>query len=114
MHATFCFYVRGIPVYLESTAPGMKMQPYHLSWADPDCTGMGEAPERLQYIGDISIWGNTKEECFKKRNKIIQVVLKAFFFFFAIKQSKIKGPVQEIQVLRIKWENRCYQIRMDQ
>ncbi|KAM7062164.1 tubulin--tyrosine ligase isoform 2-T3 [Acridotheres tristis] len=65
----------------------------------------GEAPEHLQYINDIIVWGSTAGEVFKKGEKIIQILLKAGF---AIKQSKVKGPAQEIQFLGVKWQDgRC-------
>ncbi|KFP70661.1 hypothetical protein N310_01716, partial [Acanthisitta chloris] len=62
----------------------------------------GEAPEHLEYIDDIIVWGNTAEEVF--------VLLKSGF---AIKESKGKGPVQEIQFLGIKWQDGRCQIPMD-
>ncbi|KAK4819198.1 hypothetical protein QYF61_026814 [Mycteria americana] len=70
----------------------------------------GEAPEHLQYIDDIIVWGNTAEEVFEKGKKIVQILLKAGF---AIKQSKVKGPAQEIQFLGIKWQDGRHQIPMD-
>ncbi|KAK4806727.1 hypothetical protein QYF61_007525 [Mycteria americana] len=70
----------------------------------------GEAPEHLQYIDDIIVWGNTAEEVFEKGKKIVQILLKAGF---AIKQSKVKGPAQEIQFLGIKWQDGRRQIPMD-
>ncbi|TRZ05062.1 hypothetical protein HGM15179_022045, partial [Zosterops borbonicus] len=66
-----------------------------------------EAPEHLQYINDIIVWGNTAAEVFEKGEKIIHILLKAGF---AIKKSKVKGPAQEIQFLGIKWEDRQHQI----
>ncbi|RMC20239.1 hypothetical protein DUI87_01085 [Hirundo rustica rustica] len=36
----------------------------------------GEAPEHLQYIDDIIVWGNTTGEVFEKGEKIIQILLK--------------------------------------
>ncbi|KAK4805199.1 hypothetical protein QYF61_002441 [Mycteria americana] len=59
-----------------------------------------EGSEHLQYIDDIIAWGNTAEEVFEKGKKRVQILLKAGF---AIKQSKVKGPAQEIQFLGIKW-----------
>ncbi|KFW67864.1 hypothetical protein AS28_02726, partial [Pygoscelis adeliae] len=56
------------------------------------------------------IWGNTAGEVFEKGNKIVQILLKAGF---AIKQSKVKGPAQEIQFLGIKWQDGHRQIPMD-
>ncbi|KAK4810560.1 hypothetical protein QYF61_004523 [Mycteria americana] len=70
----------------------------------------GEAPEHLQYIDDIIVWGNTAEEVFEKGKKIVQILLKASF---AIKQSKVKGPAQEIQILGINWQDGRHQIPMD-
>ncbi|KFV90002.1 hypothetical protein N326_10887, partial [Eurypyga helias] len=64
--------------------------------------------ERLQYIDDILVWGKTADEVFEK--EIIQLLLKAGF---AIKQSKVKGPEQEIQFLEIKWQDGRRQIPMD-
>ncbi|RMC20501.1 hypothetical protein DUI87_01352 [Hirundo rustica rustica] len=58
-----------------------------------------EAPEHLQYIDNIIVWGNTAIEVFEKGEKIIQILLKASF---AIKKSKVKGPAREIQFLRVK------------
>ncbi|TRZ08989.1 hypothetical protein HGM15179_018114 [Zosterops borbonicus] len=66
----------------------------------------GEAPDHLQYINDIIVWGNTAEEVFEK-GEIIQILLKAGF---AIKQSKVKGPAKEIQFLGLKWQDGCRQI----
>ncbi|RMC20086.1 hypothetical protein DUI87_00932 [Hirundo rustica rustica] len=46
-------------------------------------------------------------EVFEKREKIIQILLKASF---AIKKSKVKGPAQEIQFLGVKWRDGRRQI----
>ena len=43
--------------------------------------------------------GATAEEAFEKREKIIPILLKSGF---AIKQSKVKGPAQEILFLEVK------------
>ncbi|RMC20310.1 hypothetical protein DUI87_01157 [Hirundo rustica rustica] len=67
----------------------------------------GEASEHLQYIDDIIVWGNTAMEVFEKGEKIIQILLKAGF---AIKQSKVKGPAREIQLLGVKWQDGRRQI----
>ncbi|KAK4818459.1 hypothetical protein QYF61_013665 [Mycteria americana] len=60
----------------------------------------GEATEHLQYSDEIIMWGNTAEK----------ILLKAGF---AIKQSKVKRPAQEIQFLGIKWQDGRHQIPMD-
>ncbi|GAB0209957.1 hypothetical protein GRJ2_003461400 [Grus japonensis] len=66
----------------------------------------GGAPEHLQYIDDIIVWGNKAEEVFEKGKRVIQILLKAGF---TIKKSKVKGPAQEIQFLGIKWQDgRCH------
>ncbi|RMC21803.1 hypothetical protein DUI87_02672 [Hirundo rustica rustica] len=67
----------------------------------------GEAPEYLQYIDDIIVWGNMAMEVFENGEKIIQILLKAGF---AIKQSKVKGPAREIQFLGVKWQDGQHQI----
>ncbi|RMC22083.1 hypothetical protein DUI87_02955 [Hirundo rustica rustica] len=67
----------------------------------------GEAPEHLQYIDDITVWGNTAMEVFEKGEKIIHILLKAGF---AIKKSKVKGPAREIQFLGVKWHDGRRQI----
>ncbi|KAK4810453.1 LOW QUALITY PROTEIN: hypothetical protein QYF61_004233, partial [Mycteria americana] len=70
----------------------------------------GEAPEHLQYIDDIIVWGNTAAEVSEKGKKIVQILLKAGS---AIKQSKVKGTAQETQFLGIKWQDGRRQIPMD-
>ncbi|KAK4828473.1 LOW QUALITY PROTEIN: hypothetical protein QYF61_026698 [Mycteria americana] len=76
----------------------------------------GEAPEHLQYVDDIIVWGNTAEEVFEKGKKIVQIILKAVF---AIKQSVLVLAgielifFMEIQFLGIKWQDRRHQIPMD-
>ncbi|KAK4830745.1 hypothetical protein QYF61_013195 [Mycteria americana] len=70
----------------------------------------GEALEHLQCIDDIIVWGNTAEEVFEKGKKIVQILLKARF---AIKQSKVKGPAQEIQFLVLKRQDGRRQIPID-
>ncbi|RMC22231.1 hypothetical protein DUI87_00542 [Hirundo rustica rustica] len=48
----------------------------------------GEAPEHLQYIDDIIVWGNTAMEMFEKGEKILQILLKAGF---SIKKNKLRN-----------------------
>ncbi|RMB95365.1 hypothetical protein DUI87_28353 [Hirundo rustica rustica] len=67
----------------------------------------GEAPEHLQYIDDIIVWGNTAMEVFEKGEKIIQILLKAAF---TIKKSKVKGPARETQFLGGKWQDGWHHI----
>ncbi|GAB0207556.1 hypothetical protein GRJ2_003221300 [Grus japonensis] len=49
----------------------------------------GEAPEHLQYIDDIIVWGNTAEVVSEKGKKIIQILLQAGF---VIKQRNPNRP----------------------
>ncbi|KAJ7413215.1 hypothetical protein BTVI_43867 [Pitangus sulphuratus] len=70
----------------------------------------GKAPEHIQYIDDIIVWGDIAEEVLDKGKKIMQILLKAGS---AIKKSKVKGPVREIQFLRVKWQDARQQIPTD-
>ncbi|GAB0209407.1 hypothetical protein GRJ2_003406400 [Grus japonensis] len=70
----------------------------------------GEAPEHLQYIDDIIVWGNSAEQVSEKGKKIIQILLQAGF---TIKRRKVKGPAQEIQFSGIRWHDGRHQIPMD-
>jgi len=56
------------------------------------------------------VWGNTEEVVFEKRKKIIKILLKDGF---AIKQRKVKGYAQEIQLLGKKWQDEHCQIAMN-
>ncbi|GAB0195074.1 hypothetical protein GRJ2_001972700 [Grus japonensis] len=80
------------------------------AWREEPTLEQGEAPEHLQYIEDIILWGNTAEEVSEKGKKIVQILLKAGF---TIKQRKVKGPAQEIQFSGIKWHDGSSQIPMD-
>ena len=71
---------------------------------------LGEAPEHLQCIDDVIVWGNTAEEAFEKGKKIIQILLKACF---AVMQSKLKGPAQESQFLGTVQQDGHRHIPMD-
>jgi len=96
VQATVCFLLEGHPVHLESTAPGWKHSPticHRLIQS-----AQGEAPEHLQYVEDIIMWGNIAEVS-EKAEKIVQILLKDTF---AIKPSKVKEAAQEIQILGIK------------
>lgn len=57
----------------------------------------------MQCIDDfwVIIWDSTAEEVFDKREQIIQILLKASF---ATKQSKVRGPAQEIQFFGCKMD----------
>ena len=57
------FQLEGRSVYLEPFAPGVETaQPF--ATVDPNCTGTVSAPEHLQYIDSIILWGDTAENVF--------------------------------------------------
>lgn len=64
----------------------------------------GDAPEHLQCINDITVWGNKAGELFERGKRVIQILLKAGF---TMKRKKVERPAQEIQSLGIKWQNEC-------
>ncbi|KFP94872.1 hypothetical protein N329_08318, partial [Haliaeetus albicilla] len=106
----FAFTWRGVQYTWNQLLQGWKYSPTICHGLIQTALEKGEAQEHLQYIDDIIVWGNTAEEVFEKGKKIIQIILKAGF---AIKESKVKGPAQEIQFLGIKWQDGCHQIPMD-
>ncbi|RMC10174.1 hypothetical protein DUI87_12973 [Hirundo rustica rustica] len=85
----FAFTWRGVQYTWNRLPQGGKHSPTICHGLIQAALEKGEAPEHLQYIDDIIVWGNTAMELFEKGEKIIQVLLKAGF---AIKQSKVKGP----------------------
>ncbi|KAK4824819.1 hypothetical protein QYF61_019669 [Mycteria americana] len=126
-----CFRLEGHPVHLEySTLPqGWKHSPTICHGLIQTALEQGEAPEHLQYIDDIIVWGNTAEEVswfnpsrqlsptqplahspplkpgqevFEKGKKIVQILLKAHF---AVNQSRVKEPAQEIHFVGLKWQH---------
>uniref|UniRef100_A0A8B9FPQ9 ribonuclease H n=1 Tax=Amazona collaria TaxID=241587 RepID=A0A8B9FPQ9_9PSIT len=106
----FAFTWRGIQYTWNRLPQGWKHSPTICHGLIQTALEQGQAPEHLQYIDDIIVWGDTMEEVFEKGRKIIQILLKAGF---AIKRSKVKGPAQEIQFLGIKWQDGRRQIPTD-
>ncbi|KAK4807067.1 hypothetical protein QYF61_018408 [Mycteria americana] len=104
------FTWRGVQYTWNRLPQGWKHSPTICHGLIQTALEQGEAPEHLQYIDDIIVWGNTADEVFEKGKKIVQILLKAGF---AIKHSKVKGPAQEIQFLGIKWQDGRRQIPMD-
>ncbi|RMC19583.1 hypothetical protein DUI87_03141 [Hirundo rustica rustica] len=103
----FAFTWRGVQYTWNRLPQGWKHSPTICHGLIQAALEKGEAPEHLQYIDDIIVWGNTAMEVFEKGEKIIQILLKAGF---AIKQSKVKGPAREIQFLGVKWQDGRWQI----
>lgn len=106
----FAFTWRGVQYTWNRLPQGWKHSPTICHGLIQSALEQGEAPEHLQYIDDIIVWGDTAEEVFEKGKKIVQILLKAGF---AIKQNKVKGPAREIQFLGIKWQDGRRQIPMD-
>ncbi|GAB0199241.1 hypothetical protein GRJ2_002389500 [Grus japonensis] len=106
----FAFTWRGIQYTWNRLPQGWKHSPTICHGLIQTALEKGEAPEHLQYIDDIIVWGNSAEEVSEKGKKIIQILLQAGF---AIKQSKVKGPAQEIQFLGIRWHDGWRQIPVD-
>ncbi|NXF11373.1 TF29 protein, partial [Smithornis capensis] len=106
----FAFTWRGVQYTWNRLPQGWKHSPTICHGLIQATLEQGKAPEHLQYIDDIIVWGKTAEEVFEKGKKIIQILLKAGF---AIKQSKVKGPTQEIQFLGIKWQDGRRHVPMD-
>ncbi|KAJ7424308.1 hypothetical protein WISP_29219 [Willisornis vidua] len=103
----YAFTWRGVQYTWICLTQGWKHSPTICRGLIQTALEKGEAPEHLQCIDDIIVWGNTAEEVFEKGEKINRILLRAGF---AIKQSKIKGPAQEIQFLGVKWQDRHHQI----
>ncbi|RMC02381.1 hypothetical protein DUI87_21551 [Hirundo rustica rustica] len=103
----FAFTWRGVQYTWNQLPQGWKHSPTICHGLIQAALEKGEAPEHLQYIDDIIVWGNTAMEVFEKGEKIIQILLKAGF---AIKKSKVKGPTREIQFLGVKWHDGRRQI----
>ncbi|GAB0177443.1 hypothetical protein GRJ2_000209500 [Grus japonensis] len=106
----FAFTWRGVQYTWNRLPQGWEHSPTICHGLIQTALEKGEAPEHLQYIDDIIVWGNSAEEVSEKGKKIIQILLQAGF---AIKRSKVKGPVQEIQFLGIRWHDGRHQIPMD-
>ncbi|GAB0203401.1 hypothetical protein GRJ2_002805700 [Grus japonensis] len=107
----FAFTWRGVQYTWNRLPQGWKHSPTIGHGLIQTALEKGEAPEHLQYIDDIIVWGNrAAEEVSEKGKKIIQILLQAGF---AIKPSKVKGPAQEIQFLGIRWHDGRRQIPMD-
>ncbi|RMC21732.1 hypothetical protein DUI87_02601 [Hirundo rustica rustica] len=85
----FAFAWRGMQYTWNQLPQGWKHSPTICHGLIQTAQEKGEAPEHLQYINDIIVWGNTAMEVFEKGEKIIQILLKASF---TIKKSKVKRP----------------------
>ncbi|RMC05661.1 hypothetical protein DUI87_17746 [Hirundo rustica rustica] len=106
----FAFMWRGVQYTWNRLPQGWKHSPTICHGLIQTALEKGDAPEHLQYIDDIIVWGNTAAEVFENGKEIIQILLEAGF---AIKKSKVKGPAREIQFLGVKWQDGQRQIPTD-
>ncbi|RMB91827.1 hypothetical protein DUI87_31755 [Hirundo rustica rustica] len=77
--AQFAFTWKGVQYTWNRLPQGWKHSPTICHGLIQTALEKGEAPDHLQYIDDIIVWGNTAGEVFKKGEKIIQILLKAGF-----------------------------------
>ncbi|KFW83905.1 hypothetical protein N305_05133, partial [Manacus vitellinus] len=106
----FAFTWRGVQYTWNRLPQGWKHSPTICHGLIQATLEKGKAPEHIQYIDVIIVWGDTAEEVFDKGQKTIQILLEAGF---AIKKSKVKGPAREIQFLGVKWQDGRCQIPTD-
>ncbi|KAF4798594.1 endogenous retrovirus group K member 19 Pol protein-like protein [Turdus rufiventris] len=86
--ASVCFHLEEVQYTWNHLPQGWKHSPTICHGLIQVALEKSEAPEHLQYIDDIIVWGNTAMKIFEKgEKKIIQILLRASF---AIKKSK--GP----------------------
>ena len=81
----FAFTWRGVQYTRNCLPQGWKHSPTICHGLIQAALEQGSAPEHLQYIDDIIVWGNTAREVFEKGEQIIQTLLSAGF---TIKQRK--------------------------
>ncbi|GAB0205266.1 hypothetical protein GRJ2_002992200 [Grus japonensis] len=75
----FAFTWRGVQYTWNRLPQGWKHSPTICHGLIQTALEKGEAPEHLQYIDDIIVWGNSAEEVSEKGKKIIQLLLQAGF-----------------------------------
>ncbi|GAB0208578.1 macrophage immunometabolism regulator [Grus japonensis] len=85
----FAFTWRGVQYTWNRLPQGWKHSPTICHGLIQTALEQGEAPEHLQYIDDIIVWGNSAEEVSEKGKKIVQILLQAGF---AIKQRNPNRP----------------------
>ncbi|KAK4830602.1 hypothetical protein QYF61_012028 [Mycteria americana] len=71
----FAFTWRGVQYTWNRLPQGWKHSPTIFHGLIQTALEQGKAPEHLQYIDDIIVWGNTAEDVFEKGKKIIQIRL---------------------------------------
>ncbi|KAK4811016.1 hypothetical protein QYF61_015720 [Mycteria americana] len=91
----FAFTWRGLQYTWNRLPQGWKHSPTTCHGLIQTALEQGEAPEHLQYIDDIIVWGNTAEEVFEKGKKIVQILLKAGFAIKQKREDERAGPSPE-------------------
>ncbi|GAB0208828.1 hypothetical protein GRJ2_003348500 [Grus japonensis] len=89
----FAFTWRGVQYTWNRLPQGWKHSPTICHGLIQAALKHCEAPEHLQYIDDIIVWGNSAEEVSEKGKKIIQILLQAGF---AIKPKKLVVKVRHV------------------
>ncbi|GAB0207525.1 macrophage immunometabolism regulator [Grus japonensis] len=84
----FAFTWRGVQYTWNRLPQGWKHSPTICHGLIQTALEKGEAPEHLQCIDDIIVWGNTAEVVSEKGKEIVQIVL----IYFAIKQRSPSRP----------------------
>ncbi|PKU34847.1 hypothetical protein llap_14850 [Limosa lapponica baueri] len=73
----FAFKWRGVQHTWNRLPQGWKHSPTICHGLIQTALEPSKAPEHLQYINDIIVWGNREEELFERGKRIIQILLKA-------------------------------------
>ncbi|GAB0207801.1 hypothetical protein GRJ2_003245800 [Grus japonensis] len=100
----FAFTWRGVQYTWNRLPQGWKHSPTICHGLIQTALEQGEAPEHLQYIDDIIVWGNSAEEVSEKGKKIIQILLQAGF---AINQRIMANALCWLQ----QWKRNNWQLR---
>ncbi|GAB0209282.1 hypothetical protein GRJ2_003393900 [Grus japonensis] len=95
----FAFTWRGLQYTWNRLPQGWKHSPTICHGLIQSALEKGEAPEHLQYIDDIIVWGNSAEEVPEKGKNIGQILLKAGF---AIKRKAAEGEGELSQFAEVK------------
>lgn len=99
--AQFAFTWRGVQYTWNRLPPGWKHTPVICHRVIRDLLEKSRAPEHLQYVDDIVMWGDTDTEAFEKGRKIIKILVEAGF---TIMRSDVKGPAREVTFLGMKFQ----------
>ncbi|GAB0206621.1 hypothetical protein GRJ2_003127700 [Grus japonensis] len=75
----FAFTWRGVQYTWNRLPQGWKHSPTICHGLIQTALEKGEAPEHLQYIADIIVWGNSAQEVSEKGKNIVQILLQAGF-----------------------------------